>query len=235
VKLDSKSKSILKFRPKIDFVEPEQEEVPIEPIKPKVEFEEIKDRRKKIKAYANALNTLAQVVQGLIDDSADGVTIELNPGVDVAAIQSMRRTYPDALASRITYAQFKQCEDNKRKHAEEVSQKSTISQDEVAKAREDLIRNKDVPIGGIGTPEAENGGLRPELDKRNQLVEPIDLDSFQDEMIKVFVNHIWKNFFLSILGLIPFASDILPDELVPTSKSTKKMMSNLEERGAKTL
>jgi hypothetical protein len=235
LKLDDQSKDVLKFRPNINFVEPDQEEVPIE-VRPDLpDFDEVKNRRKKIKAYANSLNLLAEIIQGMIDDEAEAVIIELDPNIDIAAIQAMRRAYPDADPNRVTYEQFKQCEENLRNHAESIASNSIIDQNDVASAREDILRNRNVPIGGLGTREAENGGLRPELDKRNQIVEPINLDDFQNEMLKVLVNTIWKKFMLPLFKPLPIVGSAMPDELVSTSKSTENMMSNIKDKGAETL
>jgi len=225
LKLDTNSRDILKFRPNINFVEPDQEEGEIKAQPDPIPFEDIIDERKKIKAYADALKLLAELTQSLIDNEAEGQIIELDSGVDALTIQAMRRSYPDADPNRIIYGQYKLCEDSIRDHGYKIGQNATITPEDVAKAREALLKNKDVPIGGLGTEASKNGGLRPELDKKNQIVKPIDLDKFKDELIKVLVNMLWKSFIKPILPL-PF----LPDELVKVSKSTKSMLSDIEQK-----
>jgi len=228
LKLDSNSRDILKFRPNINFVEPDQEEGEITALPDPSDPEEVSNERKKIKAYADALKLLAELTQGLIDDEAEGQIIELDPSVDALAIQAMRRSYPDADPNRITYEQYKLCEDSIRDHGEKIGQNAVITPDDVAKARESLLSGN-VPIGGLGTEASKNGGLRPELDKKNQIVKPIDLDKFRDELIKVLINTLWKSFIKPVIPL-PF----LPDELVPVSKSTKNMLSNVDEQSGAT-
>jgi hypothetical protein len=229
VKLDSKSRDILRFRPNIDFVEPDQEpssphpvELPPDPIS----IDNIKNERIKIAKYARSVSTLARVVQSLIDDEAASVIINLDPNVDAAAVQAMRRTY--GVSNTITYDHFRQCEENLRKHAEAVAKKATFSEEEMEDAREAIIRNKDVPIGGIGTAKAANGGLRPELDKRNQIVTPINLDEFQSNILKMLANFLWKNFIKKVIPL-PF----LPDELVSVPDSAENMVKDVNTQAAK--
>ena len=193
MKLDTDSRDILKFRPNINFVEPDQEEGEIKAFPDPTPPEEIKEERKKIKAYADALRLLAELTQSLIDNEAEGQIIELDSAVDALAIQAMRRSYPDADPNRITYEQYKRCEDSIRDHGEKIGQNAVISPDDVAKAREALLSGN-VPIGGLGTEASKNGGLRPELDKKNQIIKPIDLDKFRNELIKVLVNMLWKTF-----------------------------------------
>ena len=225
--MDTKSREILKFRPKIDFIEPEQEPGVIEgePAAPTVE--EVADRRQRIKKLAEAVNTLAAVVQERIDKKAKDQIIRLDPGIDAAAMQAMRRTY--GVDDVITYEQYKGCKDRLRKHGEQMALKATISKEKVRKAKEDMLKGK-VSIAGVGTDKAATGGLRPELDENNQVIEPLNMDEFQNELMKVLVNFLWKNFIKPILP-IPF----LPNELVSVSKKTKQTLKDVESAGGETI
>jgi hypothetical protein len=230
VRLDSKSRDILGFRPKIDFLEPDQEPSAPHPVAPPPDppsIDDVKERREEIRKFARSVSTLARVVQGLIDKEAADVTMKLDPNVDAAVIQAMMRTY--GIPGPITYDHFKQCEENLKKHGEKTAKKATFSQQEITDAREAILR-KDITIGGIGTVEATNGGLRPELDKRNQIVEPIDQDALQGELYKVLTNTIWSRFFLPLFKPLPIVGSLMPDELVPVSETTKNMVGETKEK-----
>ncbi len=228
--LDKKSKSVLTFRPKINFIEPDQEPSPIEAEADLPSSQNVADRRQRIKKLADAVDLLAGLTQKKIDNKAKGQIIKLDPKVDIATIQSMRRTYPDSDLNpnndftQITYQQYKRCRDNIRKYGQRVGAKAVISKDEISKAKEDFLSGKPGMGMGIGTEKATTGGLRPELDKRSQIIEPIDIDEFQDELLKILVNFLWKNFIKPIIPL-PF----LPDELVSTSKKSRKMVKDTKK------
>lgn len=236
--IDSKSKKVLKFRPKIEFVEPEQEPAspnPIqkEPLEPTLA--ELTAQRQRIKKLADAINLLAAAVQVKIDDKAKDQIVVLDRNVDAATIASLRRTYPNAsVFNQITYDQYRRCRESIASYGRSVGLKAIISQKDIDDARADLEKGN-FNVGGVFDEAARNGGLRPDLDKRAQIIEPLDLDKFQNELIKILVNYIWKNFLRPILALIPFAAAILPQELIKVKKSTKKMMSNLEDQGVETL
>jgi hypothetical protein len=69
-----------------------------------------------------------------------------------------------------------------------------------------------------GSKKAKRGGLRPELDQNNMIIEPLDIEEFQDFLIRILVNFIWKWFIRPILyvalsSMIPFAGEALPKQL----------------------
>lgn len=74
-------------------------------------------------------------------------------------------------------------------------------------------------LGGFNTEESRTGGLRPELDDRTRLFDPIDIDDLQINMICILVNFIWKNFILLVFNAakIPVAGvsigSLLPKKL----------------------
>lgn len=239
-RLDSQSNDILHFRPIIDFVQPKQEPFPITPVIPpdNIQPDTIDDQRRQIKSFADALNILAAAVQSRIDDKCKDMVIKLDPDVDAAVIQAMRRQFPEAIARTelsiptsnqatsdpnainksdgffITYPQYKICRDNIRDSACETAANVLPKKDAIAKARQDIIAGN-VNVGGVGTPEASNGGLRPELYGPGQVIKPLKMDEFQNLLIKILVNFIWKNFLKPILIIVlpAGAGLLLPDEL----------------------
>lgn len=55
----------------------------------------------------------------------------------------------------------------------------------------------------LSAARAESGGLRPELDKRTQIIEPIQIDEFQNLLLRILVNTIWRTFIRPALPKIP--------------------------------
>ena len=81
-------------------------------------------------------------------------------------------------------------------------------------------------MGGYNTTDATNGGLRPELDKDARIVEPLDVGEFQDIMIKILINFLWKMF---LKPAIPVFG--LPDELVKIPKEYIGMLKGISVLG----
>ena len=219
--IDNKSKDVLTFRPKIDFVEPDQEPAtphPKEVIPDDPTIKDIDLRRDRIKALADAVALLAQLVQTEIDTRAEAVVVRLDQNIDAATIQAVARMYPGADSGQITYDQFRQCEENLREYGKEVGKQALIDKDDILNA--DINKIDD--------------GLRPELDKRGQIIKPINMAKFQDEMLKILMNTLWKKFILPILKPIPLVGSALPEQLVPVSSSTRKMQQNIEDQGVET-
>jgi len=221
-RLDKDSRDILEFRPNIEFVEPEVTSVVPTPIPQPLQIEGIQKEVDQTVALAKAVDTLAAAVQARADLRASGMVIALDPGIDAAAISSMRRLYPDDNPNEINYDQYRNCKDQQRDHGIETAKKAAISADDINKARKDLDNADDVQktnlsqIGGFGSPEAANGGLRPELNKNAQIVPPLDMEETQDLLIKLFVNFLWENFIRPIIPL-PF----LPKKIAKVPKNTR--------------
>lgn len=228
--IDKRSKSLLSFRPKIEFVEPEQQDSPITAIADNPSLEEVTAKRQKIKNLADSVNNLAQAVQLKIDDKSKDQIIVLDSQVDNAVIRALRRSYPNALNfDRVTFAQYKKCRDRLREYAEKVALRSAISGADIDDAKDQISSGK-FTVGGIGTEASTNGGLRPELDERNRLVEPLDMEGVQAELLKMLVNMLWKNFIAPLLKKLPIIGGAIPNELVRVSKSTREMVGDVQSR-----
>lgn len=232
-KLDDASRDLLAYRPQINFVEPEVLPGEIEPLEDPVQLEDIAAERKKVRQLAKAVNALATATQARVDERAKGIIINLDPKVDAQAIMAMRRKFPDSDPTQITYAQYKECKENMRKKGEEIGKKATISPQDVEKALQDqaaAAAGEFAPgnfnqLGGYNTPAAIDGGLRPELNTNAQIIEPLDIDEFQDIMMKVLVNFLWKNFIKPVIPLPPGVPG-LPDTLVSVDKGMISLLSS---------
>lgn len=201
--LDPTSRGIIEFRPNIAFVEPEVVSPPIDPVdEPQVEEAPVEQ----IKQLANAVDVLAAAIQARVDDKAKDMVIDVDPDVDIGVVQAMERHFPDNNPLEITYDQYKECKDNLLAMGEEIGKQAIIAPEEVALVKDDAIKaNKNesslvaAQMGGFGTPDAARGNLRPEVQKRGQIIKPLDIKKLQLSLICILVNFIWKNFILKAL------------------------------------
>lgn len=231
--LPTGSRSILNFRPVIDFVEPEQEPATPNPrpSPPPIIDDELEAERVRTKLFnlAESVDVLATAVQTKIDLKAKDMVIALDPVVDFAVIDALNREHPDA-GDEITYEIYKHCRDRIMAFANEQAGKNRITEDQVEAARLQLDK---VVVGGFNTKEAKNGKMRPDLHIKARLIDPIDMKKFQISLIKILVNVAW--------GFIIMAFDIrvagvgikglLPDELPGTklNKTEKKILKKLKK------
>jgi len=163
-RLDDFDRSILEFRPKIAFVEPDQKPGEIEGID-YPQIEDVQDAREKIKRLANAVNVLAGAVQARVDSKAKDMFISLDPTVDQDAIQAMKRRYPGADPTKITYDQYRECKNGLRAHGEEVAKQAIVTPEQVAKARDDLYAGGLIGTNAPGSNRSallRTGGVTPQ-------------------------------------------------------------------------
>lgn len=224
-RLDDFDRDLLAFRPNITFIEPDQEPGLIEPIETPLQLEDVQEARARIKQLAQAVNTMATAIQARADQRAKDMVIQLDPKADQDVIQAMRRKFPSTPEAedqgkpidptRITYAQYRQVKDDIRGLGIAAGRKPIVQPEDVKKARDE--RDTFIP-GGFGTDKANNGGLRPELDTRAQVMEPLDIEEIQINLICILVNFIWKNFILPVfkpIGIPGLGSlaDAMPKKL----------------------
>ncbi len=237
--IDERSRDILTFRPVIDFVEPDQEpeepnpvEVPLD----EPQAEDIAARKERIRKIAKAVEVLGAAVQARVDRRAKDVKIRLDPVVDAATIQALKRQFPEDDDEKpdkdysISYDRYKICRDRIRVEGERVALNATVSEEEIARAREALDRNE-ANIGGFGTREATDGSLRPELEPKARIIEPIDIDEFQNLLIRILVNYIWRKF---IKKRIP-GGRFLPKRIAKIPKRFRNQIKDIEGFGVKVL
>jgi hypothetical protein len=202
--LDAISEDILDFKPEFNFVAPEGVGIPVPEAPPPFARLDPNEQRARLRAAAKALNTLATAVQARADKRSN-LTIKLDPSVDAEAIQAIRRKYPDADPTKITYDQYKECRDNIRKLGERNGRKPLNE----AKLGQ--------PNFGIGSDAARDGTLlRPELNPNAQIITPLNIFDYQDFVVRILANFIWKFFikpsFSPVLGPLYL---LLPDVIVP--------------------
>lgn len=220
---DDKSRDILRFRPNIGFVEPDQEDQEIDPIEEGPQLEDLLEERKQVRQLAEAVNTLATAVQARVDDKAKEVSIKLDKDVDAQVVQCMRTCYPDDDPYQITYAQYRSCKDKLRQFGIDTAKKTTLDNDALQKARDQAsnsnqgIIGRSPQIGGYNTEDSRNGGLRPELQNVNKIIDPVNMEEFQINMICILVNFIWKNFMMPVFNAagIPQPIGISIGDLLP--------------------
>ena len=222
-RLEETDRDILEFRPSIDFVEPDAEEGVIQPQDDRLQLEDIESERDSVKRLATAVNALATATQARIDDKAKNMIIKLDRNVDQDAIQAMRRKFPDANPLEITYDQYRKVKEDIRNAGRAVGLQGSVSPSEISAARDQAAAagtNAGTNLGGFGTDDARFGLLRPELDARSQVIQPLDIEKLQISLICILVNFIWKNFIRVIFKPIaipppfgPSLADLLPKRL----------------------
>jgi len=227
-KLSSKGRDVLSYRPNISFVEPDQQPGVITPIPEEVQVEEIKELRDKTKSLASAVNSLATAIQAKADLKAKDMVIKLDPVVDAAVVASVKRMFGHEKINpyEITYAQYKQCKERMREKGEALGARMAISAEDLAEIKNATSSPAGsavtIPpftqLGGYNTEAAKNGGLRPELQKQGQVIEPIDMEVLQAYLVRIFVNAIWEKFFYPLFKDLPVVGELLPEELVEIPK-----------------
>jgi hypothetical protein len=196
-RLDDDSRNILEFRPDIDFVEPEVEPAVPRPVPEPLQPEEILEDIRKTKALAKAVSTLAATVQARADVKAQNMVISLDPKVDAPTIAAMKRMFPD---------------DNPTEEVQDAKENARNMFTDIEAAKQ---------TGFFGTPEAREGGLRPDLFTRGQIIEPLDIDQVQNFLICILMDFVWKIFIVKALEGIPGASRVLPEKLSPLYSGCK--------------
>jgi hypothetical protein len=229
--IDKKSNQILNYRPNIEFIEPEQKKVDINPIQktplltqPKID---------KIINLASTIEVLGSVIQNQIDEKCKNMKIKLDPTIDAAAIQAILRMFPEKVLDNnnqgnlyITYADYKECRNKISEYAEELAKKASVSEKDISIARGKL---DNTIVGGYGTEASKDGSLRPELSEKAQIIKPINVDEFQVDLIKILMNFLWKTFIRPPLAKIPFAGKVLPKQLPKLPKKQSAQLNNAKK------
>lgn len=206
--LSGEDRDTLTFRPTISFIEPDLQDGVIDPVaEESASVGEIEKKIRKVRLLADSVDILAEAVQLRADERAKNLVIKLDPRVDAAAVQAMRRYFPDADPLSITYSQYVLCREALLDEAVRIGQKPITTPLQIL----NVENTPPYEMGGYGTEDSRTGGLRPELDKSAQIIEPIDLEELQINLICILINYIWKNFIRKVFpDLIKKA---LPKEL----------------------
>lgn len=203
-KMDRNSKNLLNFRPKIEYVEPPPEhEEPNPIVEPKVDNFQGPER---LYNLANAVDVLGATLQARINERSKNIKIRLDPKVDAATIMAMKHLFGEE--EFITYDQYRQCREKLCKYGSDLAKKTATSEEEVEMARAKLRAG----LTAADLDGATDGGLRPELSKKAQVIEPIDIVEFQAELIKLLEREIWKTMIYKPFKKIPGIGSLIPKE-----------------------
>jgi len=170
----NESDEILNYRPRIEYVEPDPEY-----FKPDVEevvtIDDVRDRTQKLINGLDAVAKLADIAQKRIDQrvkNSGGLTMKLDPKRDHQTIAAMKRRFPNADPSQITYDDYKKALDCLQKSTAPVPQ---VTAADIRAAKSDPNRTN---FGGVNNKSGEN---RAELSAPG--MEPMDLDKFQKNAV----------------------------------------------------
>ena len=214
--IDPDSRSVLEYIPDIRYVEPDV--VSEDPAQLFVDPDPIKmqpaiEKAKAVQLFAQNIEKIAEGAQEKADELAKGFEVVLKPKTeDVSAISAMRRQYPSENSKKITYDQYKKCKDHLRELANKISDKvlSGLSDENLEKEM-NIISSGDVNLllDMVGPGETN----RPEEDPILEILEPLDLDEFQDLLLRYLVNILWKEFIKPILVVTVPGGSMLPDQV----------------------
>jgi hypothetical protein len=230
------SRSILEYVPDIGYVEPDV--VSEEPENLHAEFPDPVDHiaeAKAVQKLAQNVEKIAAAVQQQADQLSAGFEVELNPKTDFSTISALRRQYPKENSKKITYDQYKKCKDHLREVANGVSDKvlGSLSEDNLKKELAALERNDVSAILESVSPGMRNDSgqrintNRPEDDALAMLIDPIDIDEFQDLILRHLINSLWKKFIKPVVAAVVPGGSMLPDEIASLPKgspSSEEMM-----------
>lgn len=178
-----KSRDILTFRPKINFIAPETEDISDQTISEKdaaLQENTIEQARKRTEALISGykqLNELAKLTQQRIDNrvaATGGVQVKLDQKKDNPVMAAMRRRFPQEDPSIITYEVYKQCLQKLRNQAPAIPQ---VQLEDIKKAKLDPYRTN---FGGYSN---QNGENRAEISSPANTVDPVDLSAFQSAAV----------------------------------------------------
>ena len=111
----------------------------------------------------------------------------------------------------ITYEQYKKCKDHLREVANQVS-------DKVLQGLSEESLDKEISIASSGDKSllldlvGPNKTNRPEEDPVSDILKPLDVEDFQDLMMRYLMNSLWGDFIKPVVeSIIPGVS--LPDQI----------------------
>jgi hypothetical protein len=219
-KIDKEDQGILNYRPKIRYIEPKFDGPPPEGLPERLSPQKEDDKFKIIDNLAQAGRILAEAVQAKVDIECDSFYIDLDPIRDKHVIDALRRRFKID-KPRITYRQYKECREGLSQRGNDVAETLIPDQDEIQRMR---ANPEDIPIQALSD-SAKAGLNRPELTKQGQVIEPIDIEEFQDMLLCMLMNMLWKMFLLKVIRSIipPPLNQLIPEEIcTPNSGAQAK-------------
>jgi hypothetical protein len=211
--IDPRSRDILNLRPNIQFVAPEIIEGVVDVVDAVVADAALSNMRK-ARDLAENVNKLALAAQVKVDTRAD-FTAKLDPNVDAHIVMAMRRKYPLDDPTEIRYDQYKKCKINVTSKGVDLAESVMVTPDKVVAAAETPLES----VAFANSEDSKAGLNRPETQETSQVVEPIDMGSLQDKLIKALSNLIWKKAIKPVVSNsappVSFIFKALPDKIFP--------------------
>jgi hypothetical protein len=230
INLPLKSKNKLEYRPHIEFVEPPQEPEDPRPVQQIGDDFPLQKQQDELLNLVNAVDVLGAALQSRINERAKNIKIKLDPNVDAQVIQAMCRMFSkddendcfgilDNNNVYITYEHYKQARETICKYGADLAVN--------IKPKDEIFNESDLT----------DGSLRPELSDKAQVVEPLDMAAFQENLFKLLVRHIWKNFFRKPLKKLPGIGRKIPKQLPGTklNRNFKAQLEKAKQQGVKVI
>lgn len=171
----SQEREVLTSRPDIRYVEPDLTVWSEEPTETDPEsLEEARQEIVNLKKSYNAIEKLAGLAQKRVDSRVGDLVVALDPEVDALTISAIKRSFPEAKdPTKISYEMYKQC-----LARADVSALPNITDKDLQSATRNPLKTD---FSGYGTTTGLN---RPETSNETNIIDPIDLKSFQSNAIK---------------------------------------------------
>lgn len=170
-------RKILTERPDIKYEEPATEYDAYEgnpEDKPLDTLDGIRSRVEGLRKSYNAIEKLSDLAQQRIDQRVGNYSVRLDKNADSHVIEAIKRAFPEAKdPTAITYEMYKQCLAKAN-----LAQVPSVSNQDIINSKNDPFRTD---FSGLGAPSGQN---RPEVSSPTKMVEPLDLNNFQESILK---------------------------------------------------
>lgn len=177
----SQENKILNYKPVFSYTEPPQEDLGEQQEYFEDIFgEELEDLDSLIAGY-DSLAEMTDMVQAKIDDKVKtlgGVTINLDPVRDNAAIEAIKRVFPGQDPNKITYDMYKESLNKVEELSAEVP---VVSMADIEAAKQDPLQTS------FGNLDKQPGKPVPQFDP----IKPINLEEFKQDQLKTLADLIW--------------------------------------------
>ena len=171
----SDDREILTNKPKIEYEEPPTEYDAYERAPEELDtLDDVRNRVDGLRKSYNAIEKLADLAQARIDQRVGNYTVSLDKDADSHVIEAIKRAFPEAKdPTKITFEMYKQC--LARANPSVIP---SVSMKDILDAKNDPLRTD---FAGLGSTPGQN---RPEVSSPAKLVEPLNLQDFQDSIVK---------------------------------------------------
>lgn len=171
----NQERDVLTYRPNIQYEEPDVELFTDEPLDEQINtLEDARQATNDLSKSYSAVEKLAELAQKRVDDRVGNYVVNLDPKADALTIAAIKRAFPEAAdPTKISFEMYKQC----------LSRANVPALPEITTA--DLLAAKKDPLktdfSGYGMPAGMN---RPEITNPAKIVEPLDMEEFQQDLLK---------------------------------------------------